>query len=95
MEKKEIKLNHFNIYAIIAIIALIYFSIKCIQFYFELEMPKGILETIIKIKNIFILNEKFELGKLLENLFFLLLAFIPSLLVYLFVKKYIKYVIIF
>ena len=90
MEKKEIKLNHFNIYAIIAIIALIYFSIKCIQFYFELEMPKGILETIIKIKNIFILNEKFELGKLLENLFFLLLAFIPSLLVYLFVKKIYK-----
>ena len=90
MEKKEIKLNHFNIYAVIAIIALIYFSIKCIQFYFELEMPKGILETIIKIKNIFILNEKFELGKLLENLFFLLLAFIPSLLVYLFVKKIYK-----
>ena len=90
MEKKEIKLNHFNIYAIIAIIALIYFSIKCIQFYFELEMPKGILETIIKIKNIFILNEKFELGKLLENLFFLLLAFISSLLVYLFVKKIYK-----
>ena len=53
-------------------------------------MPKGILETIIKIKNIFILNEKFELGKLLENLFFLLLAFIPSLLVYLFVKKMYK-----
>ena len=90
MEKKEIKLNHFNIYTIIAIIALIYFSIKCIQFYFELEMPKGILETIIKIKNIFILNEKFELGKLLENLFFLLLAFISSLLVYLFVKKMYK-----
>ena len=64
MEKKEVKLNHFNIYAIIAIIALIYFSIKCIQFYFELEMPKGILETIIKIKNIFILNEK------CNNLFF-------------------------
>ena len=90
MEKKEIKLIHFNIYTIIAIIALIYFSIKCIQFYFELEMPKGILETIIKIKNIFILNEKFELGKLLENLFFLLLAFIPPLLVYLFVKKIYK-----
>ena len=90
MEKKEIKLNHFNIYTIIAIIALIYFSIKCIQFYFELEMPKGILETIIKIKNIFILNEKFKLGKLLENLFFLLLAFIPPLLEYLFVKKIYK-----
>ena len=90
MEKKEIKLNHFNIYAIIAIIALIYFSIKCIQFYFELEMPKGILETITEIKNIFILNKKFELSRLLENLFFLLLAFIPPLLVYLFVKKIYK-----
>ena len=90
MEKKEIKLNHFNIYAVIAIIALMYFSIKCIQFYFELEMPKGILETIIEIKNIFILNEKFELDKLLENLLFLLLAFIPPLLEYLFVKKIYK-----
>ena len=80
MEKKEIKLNHFNIYAVIAIIALIYFSIKCIQFYFELEMPKGILETITEIKNIFILNKKFELSRLLENLLFLLLAFIPPLL---------------
>ena len=87
MEKKEIKLNHFNIYAVIAIIALIYFSVKCIQFYFELEMLKGILKTIIEIKNIFILNEKFELGKLLENLLFLLLAFILPLLEYLFVKK--------
>ena len=87
MEKKEIKLNHFNIYAIIVIIALMYFSIKCIQFYFELEMLKGILKTIIEIKNIFILNEKFELGKLLENLLFLLLAFILPLLEYLFVKK--------
>ena len=35
MEKKEIKLNHFNIYAVIVVIALIYFSIKCIQFYFN------------------------------------------------------------
>lgn len=90
MEKKEIKLNHFNIYAVIAIIALIYFLVKCIQFYFKLEMPKGILETIIKIKNIMILNEKFEISKILENLFFLLLAFIPPLLVYLFVKKVYK-----
>ncbi|WP_336163699.1 hypothetical protein [Fusobacterium polymorphum] len=90
MEKKEIKLNHFNIYAVIAIIALIYFSIKCIQFYFELEMPKGILETITEIKNIFILNKKFELSRLLENLLFLLLAFIPPLLEYLFVKKIYK-----
>ena len=90
MEKKEIKLNHFNIYTIIAIIALIYFSIKCIQFYFELEMPKGILETITEIKNIFILNKKFELSRLLENLLFLLFVFIPPLLVYLFVKKIYK-----
>ena len=90
MKKKEIKLNHFNIYPVIAIIALMYFSIKCIQFYFELEMPKGILETMIEIKNIFILNEKFELDKLLENLLFLLLAFIPPLLEYLFVKKIYK-----
>ena len=58
MEKKEIKLNHFNIYAVIAIIALIYFSVKCIQFYLELEMPKEIWETIIVKKNIFISNEK-------------------------------------
>ena len=64
MERKEIKLNHFSFYSVFAIIALMYFSIKCIQFYFELEMPKGILETIIKIKNIFILNEK------CNNLFF-------------------------
>ena len=42
MKKKEIKLNHFNIYAVIAVIALIYFSIKCIQFYFEMEVPKEI-----------------------------------------------------
>lgn len=90
MKKKEIKLNHFNIYAVIAIIALIYFSIKCIQFYFELEMPKGILETITEIRNIFILNKKFELSRLLENLLFLLLVFIPPLLVYLFVKKIYK-----
>ena len=53
-------------------------------------MPKGILETITKIKNIFILNKKFELSRLLENLLFLLLAFIPPLLVYLFVKKIYK-----
>ena len=82
MEKKEIKLNHFNIYAVIAIIALIYFSIKCIQFYFKLEIPKEIWETIIVKKNIS--------AKLLENLFFLLLVFIPPLLVYLFVKKIYK-----
>ena len=58
MEKKEIKLNHFNIYAVIAIITLIYFSIKCIQFYFEMGVPKEIWETIIVKKTIFISNEK-------------------------------------
>ena len=82
MKKKEIKLNHFNIYAVIAIIALIYFSIKCIQFYFELEIPKEIWETIIVKKNIS--------AKLLGNSLFLLLIFIPPLLVYLFVKKMYK-----
>ncbi len=90
MEKKEIKLNHFNIYAVISIVVLIYFSVKCIQFYFETEMPKGILEAIIEIKNILILNRKFGLSKLLENLFFLLLVFIIPLLVYLFLKKIYK-----
>ena len=90
MEKKEIKLNHFNIYTIIAIIALIYFSVKCIQFYFEVGIPKEIWETIIVKKNIFISNEKNKETKLLENLLFLLLAFTPPLLVYLFVKKIYK-----
>ena len=90
MEKKEIKLNHFNIYAVIAIIALIYFSIKCIQFYFEMGVPKEIWETIIVKKTIFISNEKNISTKLLENLFFLLLVFLPPLLVYLFVKKIYK-----
>lgn len=87
MEKKEIKLNHFNIYAVIAVIALIYFSIKCIQFYFKLEIPKEIWETIIVKKTIFISNEKKISTKLLGNSLFLLLVFIPPLLVYLFVKK--------
>ena len=90
MEKKEIKLNHFNIYAVIAIIALIYFSIKCIQFYFEMGVPKEIWETIIVKKTIFISNEKNISTKLLENLLFLLLVFTPPLLVYLFVKKIYK-----
>lgn len=90
MEKKEIKLNHFNIYAVIAIIALIYFSIKCIQFYFKLEIPKEIWETIIVKKTIFISNEKNITNKLLENLLFLLFVFIPPLLVYLFIKKIYK-----
>ena len=90
MEKKEIKLNHFNIYAVIAIIALIYFSIKCIQFYFEMGVPKEIWETIILKKTIFISNEKNISTKLLENLLFLLLVFLPPFLVYLFVKKIYK-----
>ena len=90
MEKKEIKLNHFNIYAVIAVIALIYFSIKCIQFYFEMEVPKEIWETIILKKTIFISNEKNISTKLLENLLFLLLVFLPPFLVYLFVKKIYK-----
>ena len=90
MEKKEIKLNHFNIYAVIAVIALIYFSIKCIQFYFEMGVPKEIWETIILKKTIFISNEKNISTKLLENLLFLLLVFLPPLLVYLFVKKIYK-----
>ena len=90
MEKKEIKLNHFNIYAVIAVIALIYFSIKCIQFYFEMEVPKEIWEIIILKKTIFISNEKNISTKLLENLLFLLLVFLPPFLVYLFVKKIYK-----
>ena len=90
MEKKEIKLNHFNIYAVIALIALIYFSVKCIQFYFEMGVPKEIWETIIVKKTIFISNEKNISTKLLENLLFLLLVFTPPLLVYLFIKKIYK-----
>ncbi|PHH98046.1 hypothetical protein KST83_02385 [Fusobacterium nucleatum] len=90
MEKKEIKLNHFNIYAVIALIALIYFSVKCIQFYFEVGIPKEIWEIIIAKKNIFISSEKNKATNLLENLLFLLFVFIPPLLVYLFVKKIYK-----
>ena len=90
MEKKEIKLNHFNIYAVIAIVALIYFSIKCIQFYFEVGIPKEIWEIIIAKKNIFISSGKNKATNLLENLLFLLFVFIPPLLVYLFVKKIYK-----
>ena len=90
MEKKEIKLNHFNIYAVIALIALIYFSVKCIQFYFEVGIPKEIWEIIITKKTIFISNEKNKTTNLLENLLFLLFVFIPPLLVYLFVKKIYK-----
>ena len=90
MEKKEIKLNHFNIYAVIALIALIYFSVKCIQFYFEVGIPKEIWEIIIAKKTIFISSEKNKATNLLENLLFLLLVFLPPLLVYLFVKKIYK-----
>ena len=90
MEKKEIKLNHFNIYAVIALIALIYFSVKCIQFYFEVGIPKEIWGIIITKKTIFISNEKNKTTNLLENLLFLLFVFIPPLLVYLFVKKIYK-----
>ncbi|MHB9306806.1 hypothetical protein ACW0UU_04975 [Fusobacterium polymorphum] len=90
MEKKEIKLNHFNIYAVIALIALIYFSVKCIQFYFEVGIPKEIWEIIIAKKNIFISSGKNKATNLLENLLFLLFVFIPPLLVYLFIKKIYK-----
>ena len=90
MERKEIKLNHFSFYSIIAIIALIYFSIKCIQFYLVVGIPQGIWETIIVKKTIFISNEKNISTKLLENLLFLLLVFLPPFLVYLFVKKIYK-----
>ena len=90
MEKKEIKLNHFNIYAVIALIALIYFSVKCIQFYFEVGIPKEIWEIIITKKNIFISSGKKKATNLLENLLFLLLVFTPPLLIYLFVKKIYK-----
>ena len=62
MEKKEIKLNHFNIYAVIAIITLIYFSIKCIQFYFEMGVPKEIWETIIVKKTIFQTKKIYQLN---------------------------------
>ena len=54
-------------------------------------MPKEIWETISVKKNIFISNERNKATKLLENLLFLLLIFIPPLLV----KKCIRYVIIF
>ena len=90
MEKKEIKLNHFNIYAIIAIIALMYFSVKCIQFYLELEIPKEIWETIIVKKNIFISNESDLEVQLIVNFLTLLAIFLPPFLVYLFVKKIYK-----
>ena len=87
MERKEIKLNHFNFYSIIAIIALIYFSIKCIQFYLVVEIPQGIWETITTEKKPFISNESNLAAKLMSNFFTLLAIFLPPFLVYLFVKK--------
>ena len=87
MERKEIKLNHFNFYSIIAIIALIYFSIKCIQFYLVVEIPKEIWEIITTEKKLFISNESNLAAKLMANFFILLSIFLPPFLVYLFVKK--------
>lgn len=87
MEKKEIKLNHFSFYSIIAIIALIYFSIKCIQFYLAVGIPQGIWEVITTEKNSFISNESDLAAKFMANFLTLLIIFLPPLLVYLFVKK--------
>ena len=87
MERKEIKLNHFSFYSIIAIIALIYFSIKCIQFYLVVEIPKEIWETITTEKKPFISNESNLAAQLMSNFFTLLAIFLPPFLVYLFVKK--------
>ena len=87
MERKEIKLNHFNFYSIIAIIALIYFSIKCIQFYLVVGIPQGIWETITTEKKPFISNESNLAAQLMSNFFTLLAIFLPPFLVYLFVKK--------
>ena len=90
MEKKEIKLNHFNFYSIIAIIALIYFSIKCIQFYLVVGIPQEIWETITTEKNSFISNESKLEAQLIVNFLTLLAIFLPPFLVYLFVKKIYK-----
>ena len=87
MEKKEIKLNHFSFYSIFAIIALIYFSIKCIQFYLVVRIPQEIWETITTEKNSFISNESNLAAQLMSNFFTLLAIFLPPFLVYLFVKK--------
>ena len=87
MEKKEIKLNHFSFYSVFAIIALIYFSIKCIQFYLVVEIPKEIWEIITTEKKLFISNESNLAAKLMANFFILLSIFLPPFLVYLFVKK--------
>ena len=90
MEKKEIKLNHFSFYSIFAIIALIYFSIKCIQFYLVVGIPQGIWETITTEKKPFISNESNLAAQLMSNFFTLLAIFLPPFLVYLFVKKIYK-----
>ena len=90
MEKKEIKLNHFSFYSIIAIIALIYFSIKCIQFYLVVGIPQEIWETITTEKNSFISNESELEAQLIVNFLTLLAIFLPPFLVYLFVKKIYK-----
>ena len=90
MEKKEIKLNHFNFYSIIAIIALIYFSIKCIQFYLVVGIPQEIWETITTEKNSFISNESKLEVQLIVNFLTLLAIFLPPFLVYLFIKKIYK-----
>ena len=90
MEKKEIKLNHFNFYSIIAIIALIYFSIKCIQFYLVVGIPQEIWETITTEKNSFISNESELEAQLIVNFLTLLAIFLPPFLVYLFIKKIYK-----
>ena len=87
MEKKEIKLNHFTFYSVFAIIALIYFSIKCIQFYLVVGIPKEIWETITTEKKPFISNESNLAAQLMSNFFTLLAIFLPPFLVYLFVKK--------
>ena len=87
MEKKEIKLNHFSFYSVFAIIALIYFSIKCIQFYLVVGIPQEIWETITTEKNSFISNESELEVQLIVNFLTLLAIFLPPFLVYLFVKK--------
>ena len=90
MEKKEIKLNHFSFYSVFAIIALIYFSIKCIQFYLVVGIPQEIWETITTEKKSFISNESNLEAQLIVNFLTLLAIFLPPFLVYLFVKKIYK-----
>ena len=90
MERKEIKLNHFSFYSVFAIIALMYFSIKCIQFYLVVGIPQGIWETITTEKNSFISNESELEAQLIVNFLTLLAIFLPPFLVYLFIKKIYK-----